>query len=103
MTAEIQRTARLKVLAVAQASGAAAEQPSPWARKLNAQPGQLIDVLPTVLAVPGVSYPATIRWLKAAHFEGTSLVPAFSGKPVARRQPIFFMHEGNRAVRGAVG
>ena len=32
-------------------------------------------------------------------FEGTSLMAAFSGKRIARKQPIFFMHEGNRAVR----
>jgi arylsulfatase len=31
--------------------------------------------------------------------QGTSLLPGFSGKPLARKQPIFFMHEGNRAVR----
>jgi arylsulfatase len=31
--------------------------------------------------------------------QGASLVPAFTGKNVGRRQPIFFMHEGNRAVR----
>ena len=67
--------------------------------KLNAQPGHLIDVLPTVLAATGVSYPATIRGLKATPLEGTSLVPGFSGKTLARRHPIFFMHEGNRAVR----
>jgi arylsulfatase len=28
-----------------------------------------------------------------------SLRPAFAGQPLARRQPIFFEHEGNRAVR----
>jgi len=26
-------------------------------------------------------------------------VPAFRGEPVGRKQPIFFEHEGNRAVR----
>jgi arylsulfatase len=67
--------------------------------KLNAQPGHLIDVLPTVLAATGASYPATIRGAKPIPLEGVSLLPAFAGKPLARRQPIFFMHEGNRAVR----
>ena len=31
--------------------------------------------------------------------QGTSLAPAFSGKALSRKAPIFFMHEGNRAVR----
>ena len=30
---------------------------------------------------------------------GTSLVPALSGRKLARKEPIFFVHEGNRAVR----
>jgi arylsulfatase len=28
-----------------------------------------------------------------------SLVPAFSGRPLGRKQPLFWEHEGNRAVR----
>lgn len=67
--------------------------------KLSAQPGHLVDVMPTVLAATGVGYPDTIRGTKPIALEGTSLLPAFSGKPVGRRQPIFFMHEGNRGVR----
>ena len=31
--------------------------------------------------------------------EGISLLPAFNGKPLTRRQPLFWEHEGNRAVR----
>lgn len=31
--------------------------------------------------------------------EGTSLRPAFNGEPLARTQPLFWEHEGNRAVR----
>ena len=31
--------------------------------------------------------------------EGVSLRPAFDGKPLARTQPIFWEHEGNKAVR----
>jgi arylsulfatase len=31
--------------------------------------------------------------------EGVSLVPAFRGETLERKQPIFFEHEGNRAVR----
>jgi arylsulfatase len=31
--------------------------------------------------------------------EGVSLRPAFAGRPFERPQPIFWEHEGNRAVR----
>lgn len=31
--------------------------------------------------------------------EGVSLQPAFAGKDLERGRPIFFEHEGNRAVR----
>jgi hypothetical protein len=31
--------------------------------------------------------------------EGVSLVPAFAGKPLDRKNPIYFAHEGNRAIR----
>jgi arylsulfatase len=59
----------------------------------------LVDILPTVLEAAGVNYPAEIRGKKTIPLAGTSLAPAFSGKQVSRKDPIFFMHEGNRAVR----
>ena len=31
--------------------------------------------------------------------EGISLRPAFEGKPLVRSQPIFWEHEGNKAIR----
>jgi arylsulfatase A-like enzyme len=67
--------------------------------KISAQPGHLIDIMPTVLAAAGAGYPASIRNKSAIPLEGTSLLPAFSGKSVGRKAPIFFMHEGNRAIR----
>jgi arylsulfatase A-like enzyme len=59
-------------------------------------PGHLIDVMATCLDVGGANYPAD----KAAP-EGVSLRPAFAGKPLARKAPIFWEHEGNKAVRDA--
>jgi arylsulfatase len=31
--------------------------------------------------------------------EGASLVPVFSGEPIDRQAPIYWEHEGNRAIR----
>ena len=61
--------------------------------ELRHQPGHLIDVMATCLDVCGAKYPA-------GHPapEGTSLAPAFAGKPLPR-DTIYWEHEGNRAVR----
>jgi arylsulfatase A-like enzyme len=57
-------------------------------------PGHLIDIMATCLDVGGAKYPAD----KPAP-EGVSLRPAFEGKPLDRKAPIFWEHEGNKAVR----
>jgi arylsulfatase len=63
------------------------------------QPAHLIDVMPTVLDVTGVAYPKEYKGMTIQPMEGVSLRPALAGRTVARAQPIFWEHEGNRAVR----
>jgi arylsulfatase len=58
------------------------------------QPGHVIDIMATCVELAGVAYPSD-----APPMEGVSLVPAFRGESLERKQPIFFEHEGNRAVR----
>jgi arylsulfatase len=73
----------------------------PAARRgqLDAQPGHLVDVMATCVAVAGANYP-TERNSEAIHpLAGVSLLPAFEGKSLARSVPLFWEHEGNRAVR----
>jgi arylsulfatase len=67
--------------------------------KLEPQPGHLVDIMPTVVELTGGKYPAEYKGHEIQPVEGTSLVPAFAGKQLDRKQPIFFAHEGNRAVR----
>lgn len=67
--------------------------------KLDSQPGHLIDVMATCVEVAGVTYPSNFHGKEIKPIEGTSLAPAFRGKSLARMQPIFWEHEGNRAVR----
>jgi arylsulfatase len=57
--------------------------------KLDATPGHLIDIMATCVDVAGLTNA----------FEGISLRPAFRGNRLARPQPIFWEHEGNRAIR----
>ena len=69
------------------------------AGELEHQPGHLIDVMPTVVEIAGAKYPAEFKGNKIQPMEGVSLTAAFAGEPLNRPQPIFFEHEGNRAVR----
>ncbi len=63
------------------------------------QPGHLIDVMPTVIDVTGAKYPREFKGQLIQPMEGVSLRPALAGRPLTRTQPIFWEHEGNRAVR----
>lgn len=67
--------------------------------KLVSSPGHLIDLMATAVDVSGAKYPAEIGGQKIHPMEGVSLRPALTGKALDRAQPIFWEHEGNRAVR----
>ena len=62
-------------------------------------PGHVIDVMPTLVEVCDATYPAEHRGHHTLPCEGTSLVPAFTGQPIHRWKPIFWEHEGNKAIR----
>ena len=67
--------------------------------KLESQPGHLVDVMATAVDVSGALYPAEFKGHRILPMEGVSLVPALKGDSLHRVKPIFWMHEGNRAVR----
>ncbi len=67
--------------------------------QLDRQPGHLIDLMPTFVEVGGAEYPTQYGGHAIQPMEGVSLLPALSGEPLERTEPIFFAHEGNRAVR----
>lgn len=67
--------------------------------KLAAQPGHLIDLMATCVDLSGAKYPEKFNGETITPLEGVSLRPAFEGKSLQRTQPIFWEHEGNRAVR----
>jgi arylsulfatase len=67
--------------------------------KLESQPGHVIDVMATCLDVAGANYPKEFGGKPITPLEGASLRPAFEGKDIARKRPLFWEHEGNRAVR----
>jgi arylsulfatase len=67
--------------------------------KLEKQPGHVIDIMATCLDLAGATYPKEFDGQPIQPIEGVSLRPAFNGKSLRRQQPIFWEHEGNRAVR----
>jgi arylsulfatase len=67
--------------------------------ELEWAPGHVIDILATCLDLAGAEYPAERDDEKLKPPEGVSLAPTFRGEPLERSQPLFWEHEGNRAVR----
>ena len=62
------------------------------------EPGHLIDIMPTCLALAGVSFPEEFNGTGSVPPEGMSLLPALAGKKL-NREYLFWEHEGNRAIR----
>ena len=67
--------------------------------KLEHQPGHLIDIMATACELSGALYPAEFKGHRILPLEGLSLLPALAGAPLHRVKPLFWEHEGNRAVR----
>jgi arylsulfatase len=65
---------------------------------VRAEPGHLIDIMPTCLDLAHATYPATIRGEATPPLPGLSLRPAFAGRPLDR-DALYWEHEGNRAAR----
>jgi arylsulfatase len=63
------------------------------------QPAHVVDIMATAVDLAGAKYPREFQGHAILPMEGVSLRPAFGGKPLARTQPIFWEHEGNKAVR----
>ena len=53
----------------------------------------------TCVDVAKAKYPKEFKGQSIKPMEGVSLAAAFAGKPLGRPSPIFWEHEGNRAVR----
>ncbi|HEX8913769.1 MAG TPA: arylsulfatase [Humisphaera sp.] len=65
------------------------------------EPAHLIDVMPTLVELAGASYPKERGGKPITPMEGRSMVPVLTGAaagPLPER-PIFWEHEGHRAVR----
>jgi arylsulfatase len=66
---------------------------------LEKQPVHQIDVMATAVDLAGASYPREFSGNAIEPMQGVSLRPALLGKLLGRTEPIFWEHEGNKAVR----
>lgn len=67
--------------------------------KIVTDPTHVIDIMPTILDVAGAGYPTKYNKTDILPYAGVSLTANFAGRAITRTTPIFWEHEGNRAVR----
>ena len=67
--------------------------------ELTSQMGHITDIMPTLLEAAKADYPSRFNNHPILPLEGQSLQPIFEGRERAHPKPIFWEHEGNRAVR----
>ena len=70
----------------------------PASGELRHHPGQLPDIMATILDITGADYPSKFRGNDILPCEGESLQPSFVTDN-SERGPLFWEHEGNAAVR----
>ncbi len=66
---------------------------------LDYHPAHLIDIMATCVELSGADYPREFAGQKILPMEGVSLTPVLAGRILDRPAPVFWEHEGNRAVR----
>ena len=67
--------------------------------KTDDQPTHLIDLMATCVDLGKATYPKKVEGREIVPLQGVSIAPAFSGRKINRPNPIFWEHEGNRAIR----
>lgn len=66
---------------------------------VSGQLGHVTDLMATVVELAGAKHPDSFEGHAIQPLEGRSLLPIFQGKVREQTVPIFWEHEGNRAVR----
>jgi arylsulfatase len=66
---------------------------------LRTTPGHVIDIVPTVLAAAEVTAPAEWNGAPVPAAPGKSLLSVLSGTGTVERESLWWLHEGNRAIR----
>lgn len=66
---------------------------------MSREPGHVTDIMATLVDVAGTKHPGSYHGHPIQPLEGSSLLPVFAGEKRPHPEPIFWEHEGNRAVR----
>jgi arylsulfatase A-like enzyme len=67
--------------------------------QISSNVSHIVDIMPTFLEYAGADYPQNFGGNTILPMEGRSLRGSFEGKTVKRSEPLFWEHQGNRAVR----
>lgn len=63
------------------------------------EPAHLIDIMPTVVAAAGATYPGESKQTKISPMDGVSLLPTCKGGSIARSTPLFFQFSKGSAIK----
>lgn len=67
--------------------------------ELRSTPGHLVDLTPTIMEAAGIPMPKEWQGVSVPSSPGRSLFPAFAKEGVVLHEYLWWMHEGNRALR----
>jgi arylsulfatase A-like enzyme len=67
--------------------------------ELRKNQGHLIDLAPTILELAGGKWPDTLEGQPVPRSPGRSLVPVFAKDPLEVHDELWWLHNGNRAIR----
>ena len=67
--------------------------------ELRTTPAHVIDFVPTALEIAGIEKPKTWEGEPIPEAPGHSLVPAFAKDTAIARESLWWLHEGNKAIR----
>lgn len=65
----------------------------------NTTVGHITDIMKTCLDAADSNYPTVYNGNNILPTSGISLLPLFAGNTITRTNPVFWEHEGNRAMR----
>jgi len=67
--------------------------------ELRHTPAHFVDMMPTLLELTGIEKPKEWKGVPIPEAPGKSLVPAFEKDVLIARDPFWWLHDGNRAIR----
>jgi len=67
--------------------------------ELRGRLGHVVDIAPTIVELAGGSWPETFDGVKIPRSPGESLLASFRDLEALRAEPLWWLHEGNRALR----